>query len=241
MIASSRGKSGPPASGPTLIGEQETPSENQKSAQKVHSKPKKAVPKTAAAYWLNKVHKPGNSPHFNIQIKHRGQRHRFPLETADKSIASERARERYLHLVAHGWEATLQKFKPRSVPTKKTATIGAWLDAVKSTTGFRASTFTNYANSIRQIASEIEELETSQQWTSVAWAFSSGTHATDAFAVPAHIHKPFSPSRRLGTAMTTPEMNSKSSYGDDIQNFNNVPSIQAVRFIRIPVSAVILY
>lgn len=44
------------------------------------------------------------------------------------------------------------------MPTKKTATIGAWLEAVKSTTGFRASTFTNYANSIRQIASEIEEI-----------------------------------------------------------------------------------
>jgi integrase len=83
---------------------------------------------------------------------------RFPLKTADKDRAAEGARDRYIHLVAHGWPATVAKFKPTAVKKLKVATIGSWLEADKATAGFRGSTFTNYANSIRQIASQIEDI-----------------------------------------------------------------------------------
>lgn len=150
-----------PAPSDVNTDEHEVALENQKSAHEMHTKPTKltkALPKTAAAYWLAKVHKPGSSPHYNVQIAHRKQRHRFPLETADKAIAAERARDRYLHIVAHGWDATLEKFKPEAVKAMKIATIGSWLESVKATAEIRPATFTNYANSIRQIASEIEEI-----------------------------------------------------------------------------------
>lgn len=128
---------------------------NRKSAQGMHRE-KTRAPKTAAAYWLSKVKKPPQSGLYGAQIAYQGQRKRFPLQTADKNLASERARDRFLYLVAHGWESTLQKFKPDTLKAPRVATIGSWLEAVKSTAGFRASTFTNYSNSIRQIASEIE-------------------------------------------------------------------------------------
>jgi integrase len=159
MSTRNQGKSRLPAPFDVNTAEHEVAPENQKSAHEMHTKPTKAtkaLPKTAAAYWLAKVHKPGSSPHYNAQIAHRKQRHRFPLETADRAIAAERARDRYLHIVAHGWPATLEKFKPEAVKALKIATIGSWLESVKATAEIRPATFTNYANSIRQIASEIE-------------------------------------------------------------------------------------
>jgi integrase len=135
------------------MSEQERAVAAEKSAQKMHRHPK-----TAVAYWSRKVHKPAGSAHFNIQIQHRGERHRFPLETADKTVAAERARTRYLHLVANGWTATLEKYKQIAAKPPKTATIGQWLHAVKASADFRPSTFTNYANSIRQIASDIGQI-----------------------------------------------------------------------------------
>jgi integrase len=159
MSTRNQGKSRLPAPFEVNTAEHKVTPENQKSAHEMHTKPTKvtkALPKTAAAYWLAKVHKPGSSPHYNAQIAHRKQRHRFPLETADRAIAAERARDRYLHIVAHGWPATLEKFKPEAVKALKIATIGSWLESVKATAEIRPATFTNYANSIRQIASEIE-------------------------------------------------------------------------------------
>ncbi len=145
------------------MSELENTQENQKSAHKVHtesvrSKATKPQPKTAVAYWLGKVRKPNDRPHYNVQIKHQGERHRFPLMTADKSIAAERARDRYLHLVANGWQATLEHYKPEVVKPQKPAMIGEWAESVKATADFRPSTFTNYLQSLRQIAAEISDI-----------------------------------------------------------------------------------
>lgn len=133
----------------------EQPEPNQKNAQKTHrSKPRAS--KTHAAYWLSKVRKPAGSGMYGCQIEHQKQRVRFPLATSDKTLASERARDRYLHIVAHGWASTLAKYKPQAVKALKVATVGAWLEAVNATAGFHPRTFTNYKNALRQIASQIE-------------------------------------------------------------------------------------
>jgi len=132
--------------------------ENGKIAHGLHTKTKKAVPKTAAAYWLNKVHKPGDSPHFNVQMHYRGERHRFPLETAEKTAAAEKARDRFLYLVAHGWPATLAHFKPETVKQKRPATLGEWMESVKASSELSPSTLTTYCQCLRQIAAEIEEI-----------------------------------------------------------------------------------
>jgi integrase len=124
----------------------------------VPAKAAKPQPKTAVAHWLGKVRKPKDRPHYNVQIKHQGERHRFPLMTADKAIAAERARDRYLHLVANGWQTTLEHYKPEIVKPQKPATIGEWAGSVKTTADFRPSTFTNYLQSLRQIAAEISDI-----------------------------------------------------------------------------------
>jgi integrase len=133
----------------------EAPFQNRKSAHKMH-RPTKGAPKTATAYWLKKVKKPAGSALFGIQIAYRSHRHRFPLETANAEAAAEKARNIYLSLVANGWESTLAQFKPRAAPKPaRAATIGEWIHAVRVSADYRQSTFTNYANSIRQIAADM--------------------------------------------------------------------------------------
>jgi len=134
------------------------PPENQKNAQKMH-RLKKSAPKTAAAYWLGKVKKPTGSTLYGVQIAYRAERHRFPLETANAEAAAEKARNIYLSLVANGWESTLAEFKPQAAPKPaKAATIGEWIQAVRQSSDFRQSTFTNYANSLRQIAADVADI-----------------------------------------------------------------------------------
>lgn len=158
MSALSLGAKDIPAVVPANKSEQLIAHENSHIAHGLHTKAKKAVPKTAAAYWLGKVHKPGKSPHFNIQIHYRGERHRFPLETAEKTAAAEKARDRFLYLVAHGWAATLAHYKPETVKQRKPATLGEWMLAVKATSELSPSTFTTYCQCLRQIAAEIEKI-----------------------------------------------------------------------------------
>lgn len=129
--------------------------DSKKTAQKLLRR----APKTHSAYWTPRVRKPTGSGLYGIQILYKGKRVRFPLETADKVTASDRARDRYLYLVANGWEATLRKFKEAERKTPKPATIGAWLAEVEATAGFRANTFTTYAQCLRQIAAGIGRIE----------------------------------------------------------------------------------
>lgn len=131
--------------------------EDKKIAQKLH-RLRKPSPKTHASYWLSKVSKPTGSQLYAVQLYRGGQRHRFPLETADKTQAAERARERYLSLVAVGWKGTLEKFKPETVKELKAATIGEWIETVKATTEMRPITFATYAGSLRKIAADIADI-----------------------------------------------------------------------------------
>ncbi len=131
---------------------------NRKSAQEVHRQ-KGSLPKTAAAYWIPKVKKPVGSGLYNLQVAYRGRRHRFPLETANREAAGEKARQIYLSLVAVGWEATVAAFNPIAAPKPaRPATLGEWLRAVQTTAELRPSTFITYAQSLRQIAAEIEDI-----------------------------------------------------------------------------------
>lgn len=119
---------------------------------------KKSLPKTSAAHWLSKVKKPAGSALYGVQIAYRGTRRRFPLETANKETAAEKARDIYLSLVGGGMDATLQRFKPKSVKPIPASTIGAWITAVRATAEFRPATLDNYAVCLRLIASRIANI-----------------------------------------------------------------------------------
>lgn len=143
--------------------EQKIARANKKSAHELHTgfiqvKKVQSKAKTSASYWTNKVRKPGSSPHFNVQIHYRGERHRFPLETGEKSVAAEKARDRFVFLIANGWPATLEHFKPAASPKIKASTIGGLIHEIETLAGFKAITFATYARCLRQIAAGISEI-----------------------------------------------------------------------------------
>lgn len=147
------------------MSEPESTTENQKSAQQVHSD-KTTLSRTNFRFWQTKVRQVksstgGLSPDFSVQIAYQGRRVRFPLDTPNREAAARKAQSIFLSLTAAGWEATLAKFKPKAAlktPEPTATTIGQRLEAVKKTTDFRASTFTTYAQCLRQIVAEIAQI-----------------------------------------------------------------------------------
>jgi len=156
------------------MSEQKEPSEIGKSAQLLHrqteavhfsppppKKKKAGLAKTSAPYWLPKLRKPARSALFSVQIAHQGQRHRFPLKLSEKGGASEKARDIFMSLVAHGWEATISKYNPSAAPAQKperVATVGELIAAVKATVDYKPLTFSSYCGGLRHIAAALAEI-----------------------------------------------------------------------------------
>jgi hypothetical protein len=69
---------------------------------------------------------------FSVRIQHQGRRECFNLDTPNKAVAAERARNLYRHLVANGWEAARTEFKPQTPLARGSLiTVGDFLDALR--------------------------------------------------------------------------------------------------------------
>jgi len=177
MSAFIQGKSRVPASKQADLSEQEKPPVNQKSAQRVHSGKSKAHPKTSKFYWLNRVKKPasstgGDSPHYGIQIKHKDRRMRFPLHTANKEAAAEKAAKIWEQIVTKGWESAVKDHKPQSAPkAPQTATVGALIEAASAASTARMQSLDAYAKAFRRVVSEVAGIRDGRKFD----AFKGGT------------------------------------------------------------------
>ncbi len=150
-----------------------TPNRNHKSVQEV-SKQKAAKaerkakwPKTDARHWQGRLFKNSftrdgerhETADWCVKVGHQGRRETFNLATPNAEAAAGRALKIYRTLIGAGWGVALAEHKPQAAPKQpKAATLGAWLDAVRATAELRPATFTNYTQSLRQIAAEIEDV-----------------------------------------------------------------------------------
>jgi integrase len=141
------------------MSEQKSILENQKSVQEVS----KQRPKTDVRYWNSKLFKPWYTRDgqrfeldtYAIKIQTRGRRETFNLGTPNKAAAAARAREIYLFLAANGWDATKEKFKPKSEVALKThATVGQFLAELKAKADLKPKTLESYAIAFRKILSD---------------------------------------------------------------------------------------
>jgi hypothetical protein len=95
-----------------------------------------------------------------MKIAHQGRRETFPLGTPNKAAAATGARDIYLHLLAHGWEPTLAKYKPKVAAPNPAAdedqwvTVGLFLEGVLRARTHRP-TVEGYARAFRQIVSDL--------------------------------------------------------------------------------------
>jgi hypothetical protein len=79
--------------------------------------------KTHVDYWYSKLRKRFFSgrdglqvqvPDWQVRLKHLGRSMWFNLKTAKAAEAAVKARDIYIYLIANGWEAALEKFKPQT-------------------------------------------------------------------------------------------------------------------------------
>jgi integrase len=96
------------------------------------------------------------SPFWSVRLQHLSDRTTFSLGTSNKPAAAARARDIYLFMLAHRWQATLEEFKSQApvAERKSDATLGEFLAELKTVADLKAKTLEGYAISMRTIVSQ---------------------------------------------------------------------------------------
>ena len=124
------------------------------------SKASVRLAKTHQGYWSAKLKKRSYAgagglqieiPEWQVRIQHLGRESWFNLHTTNKTAAAAKARDIYVSLFAVGWDETLAKFKPESVESISSPTVGEFLDDVERWSGIKPGTFAIYARKFRTL------------------------------------------------------------------------------------------
>jgi hypothetical protein len=137
-------------------------SEPLKRASNVQAAPSANLSKTDLRYWKDRVFKPTytrrglrhDSPNWAVYLQHRGQRHKWSLGTPNREAAAAKARDIFLSLQAQGWDATVQKYRPKLVAKKRDATVGQFIEEVKAKADLDAKTIEGYCKALRTIVAD---------------------------------------------------------------------------------------
>lgn len=95
---------------------------------------------------------------YVVRLQRRGRREWFELG-AELDAAVRKAREIDHYLQLHDWEATRQRYKPGFEAEKSDLTVGRYLELVAQHGQLYSRTFSEYAASLRQIASAIRGIK----------------------------------------------------------------------------------
>lgn len=114
--------------------------------------------KADSRYWLQ-----GNrltlhdSANYSIQLSNNRRRSWFPLGTPNKKSAATKAAEIYSFMQAHGWDATIERFKPKSkVDENNDVTVGNLIEIACHLSSARRQSLDTYTKAFRRIVSEIK-------------------------------------------------------------------------------------
>jgi hypothetical protein len=117
--------------------------------------------KDKAAYWKTRIYQSGSTEeekkrsNYLCAFQFNNRRMWMSLSTPDKSKAADKALAIYRSLVANGWEATLQKYKPHHSEKKIDLTVGEFLQAVRENCRMEPGTRISYETCLRRIVSDI--------------------------------------------------------------------------------------
>ena len=88
---------------------------------------------------------------YSCKIQFAGRRESFPLRTANKEEAAQKARDIYLDVVRKGWDEALKIHKPKPVVAPTVLTVGELFRLVASLGLFTDATFATYKTKLRTI------------------------------------------------------------------------------------------
>lgn len=116
-------------------------------------------------YWKSRI-RSRTTGDLQVRMKRAGKEAWFNLETQNQNTAAKKAREIWLHLVAHGWDQTLKKFKPASV-LGDDPTFGELFEAIEKIYGVdRKRTFEGYRDKLRTMLAEIFGIHSERKYKS---------------------------------------------------------------------------
>jgi hypothetical protein len=119
----------------------------------------KILAKTDLAYWRRRLRKQPNSANWFIEISARGVRRKLSLETPNKESAAARARDIYQLARAVGWDAVLQKYRPKSFEAKSNLSVGQFIALAESVASVQKVTWQGYVRAFRRIVSDSFNLD----------------------------------------------------------------------------------
>jgi len=117
-------------------------------------KKSKLLAKTDLAYWRRRLRKQPNSANWFVEISARGVRRKLSLETPNKENATVRARDIYQLARAVGWDAVLQKYRPKVAEAKANLTVGQFIGLAESVASVEKVTLRGYVVALRKIVSD---------------------------------------------------------------------------------------
>jgi hypothetical protein len=115
--------------------------------------------KTDLAHWRRRVFRQPNSPNWFAEISARGIRRKLSLETPNKENAALRARDIYQLARFSGWDAVLEKYRPKEAQAKTDLTIGDFITLATSVANVQKVTLRGYTGALRKIVSDLEGLD----------------------------------------------------------------------------------
>ena len=134
-------------------------SEAEKCATNALEKKVRLLAKTDLVYWRRRLRKQPNSANWFAEISARGVRHKLSLETPNKENAAARARDIYQLARAVGWEAVLQKYRPKSFEAKSNLSVGKFIALAESVASVQKITWQGYVTAFRRIVSDSFNLD----------------------------------------------------------------------------------
>ena len=134
-----------------------------KSGKQVANQIRAAAGKNDSRYWASRIFRPVNasgnaSPHYSMKVQFRGRRHGFHSRHWEQRRCSKKAGRGHLYRPSHPWRrgypCQASSSKLAEIPPK-VATIGEWIEAARGVSASNATTFAQYAASLRLIAGQI--------------------------------------------------------------------------------------
>lgn len=117
------------------------------------------APRLIKRTYLDRAGRLTEIPEWQVRIAHLGRREWFNTGTPNKAAAVEKARRVHLSLLAKGWQATLDEFKPDMQVSKDGCTVGEFLDRVKAVSGLKPVTFEIYAKKFRSLVAGVFKID----------------------------------------------------------------------------------
>lgn len=130
--------------------------------------------KADSRYWEDKVFKPTFSRNgeqietraFSARIQYSKKRHTFPLGTGNRQNAGKKAAKIYLHLLANGWDSTLEEYAPKYAhEEQRIATVGEFMSEVRASASVDPQTITNYEACFRRMIADIANIKSEYKKT----------------------------------------------------------------------------